>query len=124
MAIDLTGKSSNDILQLLKNKYPNSPRYINPKKIHENIGGTDEAIDTQEWRFVRPKFVDGKFTGEWMKNGGSALLTDDWVISKLLNNTEQLEEATIRTNGGRRRQRKTKVKSKKRANKRRTRSRK
>ena len=123
--MELQGKSSKQIFQLLKNKYPNPPRYINPKKIHENIGDTDEAIDTDTWRFVIPKIVDGKFTGEWNTNGGSALLTNDWVINKLLSNTNELEEAKIPTNGGRRRaQRKTKVKSKKRANKRRTRSRK
>ena len=120
----LKGKSSNDILELLKGKYQNPPRYINPKKIHEKIGNADEAIDTREWKFVKPEYVNGKYTGKWIPlSGGGGIFNDNWVINKLLSNTTELEEAKIPTNGGRRK-RKTKVKSKKRANKRRTRSRK
>lgn len=123
--MDLVGKSSNDILKLLKVKYPSPPRYINPKKIDEKIGDADEAIDTNVWNFVTPEYVNGKYTGNWrLSGGGGGILNDEWIVKKLLENTEPLEEAKLPTNGGRRRQRKTKVKSKKRANKRRTRSRK
>ena len=133
MVIDLTGKTKNEILELLKDKYRTPPRYINPKKIHEKIGDADEAIDTDEWKFVKPQYVNGNYTGDWIpSSGGGGILNDDWVIRELLSNTNGLEEAKIPgleeaklpKKGGRRRQRKTKVKSKKRANKRRTRSRK
>lgn len=135
MDIDLKGKTSKEIVELLNQKYPTRPRYINPKKIDNNIGGEYNAIDTATWEFVRPEYVHGKYTGKWWIPVGSGLLNDDWVIKKLLLNTNELEnatlptneleKATLPTNGGRRRaQRKTKVKSKKRANKRRTRSRK
>jgi hypothetical protein len=52
------------------------------------------------------------------------VLNNDALVSELLKNENKLKEATIPTSGGRRRHRHTKVKSKKRANKRRTRSRK
>ena len=121
----LKSKSSNEILQLLKNKYPNPPRYINPKKFKYNTGIPGEAIFTHEWVFVRPEYSNNKYTGNWTHSGSGGILTNDEFIKELLSNTEGLEEAKIPTKGGRRRaQRKTKVKSKKRANKRRTRSRK
>jgi hypothetical protein len=127
MATDLNGKSSNDIIKLLKVKYPTPPRYINPKNFKYNPpGNPDEAIDTYEWKFVSPQYVNGKYTGNWIpSSGGGGILNNDEFIKELLLNTNGLEEAKLQTNGGRRRaQRKTKVKSKKRANKRRTRSRK
>ncbi len=126
MAIDLIGKSSNDILALLYNKYPNPPKYINPTKFKYNTGSPNEAIDTAAWSFVTPQFVNDKYTGIWISSSdGGGILNNDEFIKELLSNTKELEEATIPKNGGRRRaQRKTKVKSKKRANKRRTRSRK
>ena len=83
-----------------------------------------EAIDTDEWKFVRPEYVNGKYTGNWIpSSGGGGILNNDEFIKELLSNPIELEEAKIPTNGGRRK-RQTKVKSKKRANKRRTRSRK
>jgi hypothetical protein len=117
----LEGKTSGEIRLLLKNKYPNPPRYIKPSQFDSASRVPYEAIDTVNWRYVRP---DNENTA-WIDSGQGGILTNDELIVELLNNTEQLEEATLPKNGGRRRaQRKTKVKSKKRANKRRTRSRK
>ncbi len=128
MDSDLKDKTSNEILKLLKGKYqyPPPPRYINPKNFKYNTGNPDEAIDTYEWKFVSPEYVNGKYTGIWIpSSGGGGIFNNDKFIEELLSNTKGLEEAKPPKNGGRRRaQRKTKVKSKKRANKRRTRSRK
>ena len=129
MATDLNGKSSNEILELLNKQYqhPPTPRYINPKKFKNHNQPAGDAIDTVEWKFVTPGYVGGKYTGYWVDVGGGSggIINNDEFIKELLSNTHKLEEATLPTNGGRRRaQRKTKVKSKKRANKRRTRSRK
>jgi hypothetical protein len=116
--------SSEDRRKLLNKKYPNPPRYIDPKEFHNNVGGPKEAIDTTEWSYVIPEFVVGVGnTGKWIHSSGGVLNNDD-LVDELLKNENNLKEATIPTSGGRRRQRQTKVKSKKRANKRRTRSRK
>ncbi len=110
--------------QLLIAKYsqPNTPRYIKPDKFDEYYEGKLFAIDTTEWKMVMPEFINDEYTGKWIDAGD--ILYNDYLLDKLLKNTEPLEEAKLPTNGGRRRaQRKTKVKSKKRANKRRTRTR-
>ena len=127
MDIDLNGKSKNDILKLLNAKYhpPPTPRYINLTEFKKHNQPAGDAIDTVEWKFVTPGYVGGKSTGDWVDLGGGGILNNDDFIKELLLNTKGLKEAELPKNGGRRRaQRKTKVKSKKRANKRRTRSRK
>lgn len=126
MDIDLNGKTRNDILKLLKKKYPTPPRYINLTEFKKQNQPAGDAIDTVEWKFVTPGYVGGKYTGFWVDvGGGGGIINNDDFIKELLSNTKGLEEAKLPKNGGRRRaQRKTKVKSKKRANKRRTRSRK
>ena len=127
MDIDLTGKSRNDIIKLLKVKYPNPPRYINLTEFKNHNQPAGDAIETVEWKFVTPGYVGGKYTGYWVDvgSGSGGIINNDEFIKELLLNTSKLEKAELPTNGGRRRaQRKTKVKSKKRANKRRTRSRK
>lgn len=127
MATDLNRKSKNYILELLNAKYhpPPTPRYIDLKKFKNQHQPAGDAIDTVEWTFVTPGYVGEKSTGDWVDLGSGGILNNDKFIEELLSNTNELEEAKLPTNGGRRRaQRKTKVKSKKRANKRRTRSRK
>ena len=127
MATDLNGKSNNDILKLLNAKYhpPPTPRYIKLTEFKKHKQPAGDAIDTVAWNFVTPGYVGGKYTGDWLYLGSGGILNNDDFIKELLSNTNELEEAKLPTNGGRRRaQRKTKVKSKKRANKRRTRSRK
>ncbi len=120
----LKGKSTNDILTLLNNKF-HPPRYINPSQFKAGSKVADEAIDTDNWTYVKPNVQNTA----WVPSGGN-ILNDDYLIVELLNNSKLVEEATLprkdgSTKGGRRRaQRKTKAKSKKRANKRRTRSRK
>jgi hypothetical protein len=117
----LKGKTGNEKLQLLNIKYQ-TPRYIKPSQFKSGSQDPGEAIDTVDWIYVKPRFINNEYTGEWIYNSG--ILFNNELIFELLNNTEPLEPATIPTNGGRRRaQRKTKVKSKKRANKRRTRTR-
>jgi hypothetical protein len=110
--------------QLLDAKYPKDkhPRYIKPEKFDEIYKGTQHAIDTHEWKIVSPEYIGDKPTNNWVSV--YTILYNEDLITALLENTEPLEEAKIPTNGGRRAQRQTKVKSKKRANKRRTRSRK
>ena len=127
MDIDLTYKTSNGILELLNAKYhpPPTPRYIDLTEFKNHNQPAGDALDTVKWKFVTPGYVGGKSTGYWVDVGGGGIFNNDKFIQELLSNTNELEEAKLPTNGGRRRaQRKTKVKSKKRANKRRTRSRK
>jgi len=122
--VNIEQLSWEDRRKLLNKKYPNPPRYIDPKEFHNNIGESKEAIDTTEWSYVIPEFVvGGGNTGKWIHSSGG-VLNNDALVDELLKNKNKLKEATIPTSGGRRRHRHTKVKSKKRANKRRTRSRK
>ena len=115
---DLDNLNPGEKKQLLIAKYP---RYIKPEKFDKHYKDNLFAIDTAEWKIVRPEYSNGEY--KWI-NVDANILFNDYLINNLLSNTEQLEEATLPKNGGRRRaQRKTKVKSKKRANKRRTRTR-
>lgn len=112
-----------DKVTLLKAKYPNPPKYIDPKATISEFQWNDK-IDTDEWNYVRPVYIDGKYTGKWIPSTGG-ILNEDYNLALLLSYNGNLVEAKIPTEGGRRRKRQTKVKSsKKRANKRRTRSRK
>ena len=116
----LEGISKTDLLTLLNNKF-HPPRYIKSSQFTNGSKVADEAIDTDNWNYVKP---NDKHT-VWIPSGQGGILNDDYLIVELLNNSKLVEEAKLPTNGGRRRaQRKTKAKSKKRANKRRTRSRK
>ena len=120
----LKEKSSNEILQLLKNEYPNAPRYIDVSEFIHSSKIPGEAIDTSKWAYVRPQYSDNKYTGNWTEIGQGGILNNDDFIVELLLNENPLIKATIPSKGGRRPRRLTRVKSKKRANKRRTRSRK
>jgi len=131
MANNLNGKSSKDVRALLTKKYTNrsildtifgknlTPRYIkNPITIP---GGGGDAIDTNDWTYVSPEFINNKYTGRWIWPR-NAVLNDNYLVERLLQYNGPITAATIPTSGGRRCHRHTKVKSKKRANKRRTRS--
>jgi hypothetical protein len=126
----LNGKSTSEIHKLLKNKYPNPPRYIDLSQFeYASKNNNEEAIDTNTWSYVtwsvRARYLDNKYTGDWVSVIGD-VFTNDYFIAELLLNEKGLKEATIPSSGsgGRRSRRLTRVKSKKRANKRRTRSRK
>jgi len=135
MANNLNGKSSKDVRALLNKKYPTTlsrldkilgknltPRYIkNPIKINDEAN--DEVIDTTNWSYVRPDFINKKYTGLWVPTG-DVVINNTYLVERLLQYNGPITAATIPTSGGRRCHRHTKVKSKKRANKRRTRSRK
>lgn len=119
----LVGKSTREILELLKNKYPNPPKYIDLSQFKYASRSPHLAIDTtSDWSFVIPQYSDNTYTGHWNHALGETY--NDYFIAELLSNENGLKEATIPSNGGRRPRRFTRVKSKKRANKRRTRSRK
>ncbi len=143
----LEGKSSNDILKLLKIKYPNPPDYIDVSKFTYSSKTPGESIDTSNWKYVRPEYSNKNYTGNWIYSEMDGILNNDLFISELLLNKKPLIPTTVekaakakaeaaaakakaeaaaadKLNGGRRPRSLTIVKSKKRANKRRTRSRK
>jgi hypothetical protein len=135
----LEGKSSNEILEELKKKYPNPPKYIDVSNFSFSSNTPGESIDTSDWKYVRPQYVNDKYTGKWIENGQGGILNNNHFIVELLLNEKPLIETTVeraaeaavaakaaaaQSKGGRRPRRLTIVKSKKRANKRRTRSRK
>jgi hypothetical protein len=67
--VNIEQLSWEDRRKLLNKKYPNPPRYIDPKEFHNNIGGSKEAIDTTEWSYVIPEFVGGVGGGGIQENG-------------------------------------------------------
>lgn len=132
MSINLDGKSSKDILGLLKEKYPNPPKYIDAEQFipTDEMKNNNVLINTDDWLlYYDPSYRVGIRTKpeNLVVYNKLNMLNEDNIIKKLLNNSNQLVVTTkvdSSLGGRRRRQRQTKVKSKKRANKRRTRSRK
>jgi len=142
LRLSLKGKSSNEILKKLREKYPTPPDYIDVSKFTHSSKTPGESIDTSDWKYVRPQYVNNQYTGNWIESGQGGILNNDDFIVELLLNEEPLiptsaasaaaaaasssaaPAAAVQSNGGRRPRRLTRVKSKKRANKRRTRSRK
>lgn len=142
-----------DYWDKLVGKQP-TPKYIDPSMFHFAKRYPINAINTTTWRTAGWEIINNKYTGKFKDYETGLLNNDDELINELLNNNKPLiearpptigasatpdiiwpypeNEATSSTigdsislkGGGRRRQRQTKVKSKKLENKRRTRSRK